>query len=161
MRLNYFIAGSLALCAGSLAFCIGSPAAAADIANQYRTVGGGYASAVVPLCASADGTDTAVSCPAAGATVSYAAGATTTVATGGTAVLAAPAGSIRTGFDLKNPATATEPLFFCLAGAAGTAEGGATFALPAGAAYHGGAGTAQALSVNAATSGHVFSLQVY
>ena len=154
MRLNHLAAGLLLLAAAS-------PAAAADIVNQYRTAGGGYASAVVPLCPSSDGTGTAVSCPATGGTVAYAAGAATNVATGGTAVVAAPAGSIHTGFDLKNPAVATEPLFFCLTGAAGTAESGGTFALPAGAAYHGNAGTAQALSVNAATSGHTFSLQVY
>ncbi len=93
--------------------------------------------------------------------LTYAAGSTTTVATGGTAVTAATAGTIHTGFDLKNPATATEPLYFSLAGTAGTTETGATFALAAGASYHGTGGTAQALTVNAATTGHVFALQVY
>ncbi len=93
--------------------------------------------------------------------LTYAAGSTTTVATGGTAVVAAAAGTIHSGFDLKNPAAATEPLFFNLAGTAGTTESGTTFALAAGASYHGPAGTTQALSVNAATTGHVFALQVY
>lgn len=89
--------------------------------------------------------------------VTYTAAALSTIAVGGTAVNALTAGTIKTGFDLKNPSTATEPLFFNLVGTATTTESGSTFALPIGASYHGTAGTAQALSVNALTTGHVFS----
>lgn len=97
----------------------------------------------------------------ASATVVYTAPAVSSITTGGTAVVALAAGSIKTGFDLKNPAAATEPLFFSLIGAAGTSETGGTFALAPGAIYQGRSGTNQSLSVNALTAGHTFSAQSY
>ena len=94
-------------------------------------------------------------------TIVYVAPAVASIAVGGTAVVALAAGTIKTGFDIKNPANATEALFFNLVGVAGVVESGSTFALAAGASYHGTAGTGQALSVNAATTGHAFAAMGY
>ncbi len=94
-------------------------------------------------------------------TVTYAAPAASSVATGGTAVTALAAGSILHGFDLANPSGASEALFFNLTGTATTTAAGPNFALLPGQSYHGTFGTGQALSVNAATSGHTFMAMAY
>ena len=94
-------------------------------------------------------------------TFTYAAPASSAITTGGTAQNAATAGSITHGCDLQNPTAATEPLYYNLAGAATTAAAGTTFALTPGQPYHCPFPTTQALSVNAATTGHAFSLVVY
>ena len=81
-----------------------------------------------------------------------------TVTTGGTAVTAIAAGGMTHGCDLVNPSSATEALFFSIGGTANTST---SLSLGAGTAYHCPFGTSQALSVNAATSGHTFQYLGY
>lgn len=87
--------------------------------------------------------------------------AVSSITTGGTAVNALIAGSIKTGCDLLNAPTATEPLFFSLVGTASTTLGGGTMELVPGQAYHCPSGMTTALSVNAATAGHFFGAMSY
>lgn len=154
----------------ALALSLIATAAKAQPYPSYKTPAGADVPASVALCIDQINPGRAVVCPpgaagggggAAAAPVTYLAPAASSVATGGTAVTALTAGMIHTGFDIKNPGTATETLYFSLTGTAGTSEFGSTFGLAPGSAYHGSATTAQALSVNAATAGHVFAAMGY
>ncbi len=82
-----------------------------------------------------------------------------TIATGGTAQVAAAANSSRAGITLQNPAGAIEPLFYSFAGTATTSS----VALPIGATLMLDARTCpgSALSVLAATTGHVFACEEF
>ena len=83
------------------------------------------------------------------------AGLVSVVATGGTpVVVAAP---LINGCYITNPQDATEPLFVDPVAPAATVEGGTTIALAPGQTYNAVPGQTNSLTVNAATSGHVFS----
>ena len=89
------------------------------------------------------------------------------VATGGTAVVAVPANP--NGGIITNPYTATdqggiplaEPLYVNPVGTAGTVGNGTTFRLEPGQSWEIIAGQTTQTTVNAATSGHKFSVVYY
>ena len=84
----------------------------------------------------------------------------TTVTTGGTAVNAFS--EPVNGFLLQNPIGATETLYFNMVGTAATTASGSTFGLAAGGQFlFEGPTQTITLSVNAATSAHVFSCIVW
>lgn len=93
-------------------------------------------------------------------------GLTSTIATGGTAVNAA--GPNPNGGFIMNPASAAdqglgspEPLYVNPVDAAGTAGNGNTFAIAPGGSWSLIPGQTTSTSVNAASSGHRFSVIVY
>ncbi len=107
-----------------------------DLSGNLRTVGSGI--------------------PPAEAAGTYIASSTTAVAAGGTPVTVFAAGVIVHGALIKNPNTATEPLFISAVGNAGTVEVGTTFALPIGQSVEFGP-TVGSITANAATSAHPFA----
>ena len=86
------------------------------------------------------------------------AASTYTVATGGTAVTAIAASTIAHGFVVRNPTTATEAGCFSITGTATITPGGGNACLNAGESYEYDGPVSTALSINAATSGHVFTI---
>lgn len=86
---------------------------------------------------------------------------TTTITTGGTSQTVFAAGTLIRGGYITNPSTATENLYVDPTGAAATTtEAGSSFALLAGQTFLLGP-TANAVTVNAATTGHAFSAVRY
>ncbi len=89
--------------------------------------------------------------------LSYVVAGTTTITTGGTSQTLFAAGTIANGAWITNPVGAVESLFVCPTGAAaGVVASGATFELVAGQTMTLGAAS-NAITVNAATTGHAFS----
>ena len=86
------------------------------------------------------------------------AASTYTIATGGTAVTAIAASTIAHGFVVRNPTTATEAGCFSITGTATTTAGGGNACLNPGESYEYDGPVSTALSINAATSGHVFTI---
>ena len=93
-------------------------------------------------------------------------GLASSIATGGTAVAAA--GPTANGIIITNPASATdqgietvETLYVSPVGAATLSANGTTFAIPPGGSWTLSFGQTTNTSVNAATSGHKFSVIVF
>jgi hypothetical protein len=86
----------------------------------------------------------------------------TTITTGGTAQVVFPANSIGNQGTITNPLTATEPLFVCIvvAQVATTTASGTTFALAPGQTFTLPPSQVN-VTVNAVTTGHVFSAMAF